>query len=118
METSPSPVAPPRRGFALTGPSRPLDPRTNAVRRDLADIRLADRVFAPHYAEAVARTVLTTTPLRQDRDVNSPVLASLEPGDMFELLEITGDTGWGVAVAPGLVGYVDAEALSDSGKDG
>ena len=46
----PAPAEPPRRTFALTGPSISIDPRHNAIRPDLADIRLAEYVFAPHYA--------------------------------------------------------------------
>jgi len=36
----------------------------------------------------------------------------LEPGATFELLDIAGDRGWGIAVAQGLVGYVEVEALT------
>ena len=54
---------PPLRRFRLSGPSEALDPRTAAVRRDLADARLADRVFAPHYAVAQPCGVLIAAPL-------------------------------------------------------
>ena len=39
--------------FALSGPSDPPDPDFNAYRKDLADIALAGRVIASHYAEPV-----------------------------------------------------------------
>lgn len=110
-EISPSHASPPRRSFALTGPSRPLDPRTNAVRRDIADVRLADRVFAPHYVKAVARTVLTDAALREARDPASEVIATIEAGEQFDLLDLTGGVAWGIATARGLVGYVDAYLL-------
>ena len=97
----------------MTGPSRPLDPRTNAVRGDIADVRLADRVFAPHYAQAVARTVLTDATLREDRDPAGAVLAPLSAGEQFELLDVTGGVAWGIATARGMVGYVDADALGE-----
>lgn len=100
-------------GFALTGPSIPFDRRTVAVRPDLADIRLADRYFAPHYAAAVVRRVTIGTDLRRDRARDAAVLASLRPGETFELLDLIGDDGWGIAVTKGLVGYVDATALDD-----
>ncbi|MDF0752810.1 hypothetical protein NLU14_21530, partial [Marinobacter sp. 71-i] len=48
--SSQSPAGPARKRFSLKGRSVPIDPRVDAVRRDLADVRLADRVFAPHYA--------------------------------------------------------------------
>src|SRR6058998_1098973 len=37
--------------FALAGPSGDLDPDFNAYRKDLADVALAGRVIASHYAE-------------------------------------------------------------------
>ncbi|WP_239024605.1 SH3 domain-containing protein [Sphingomonas corticis] len=101
------PGSPARSGFALTGPSRPLDPRVFAVRPDLADARLADRVFAPHYALPVRRTLAFPAPLV---DGTAPV-AALEPGEAFDVLDVTGGRAWGIAVAHGLVGYVDAAAL-------
>ena len=38
-------------------PMQAIDPRVDAVRRDLADVRLAERVFAPHYAAPLPRTL-------------------------------------------------------------
>ena len=95
-----SPSGAPRSRFALTGPSQPFDPRTDAVRPDIADIRLADRFFAPHYA----------APLAAARDGCEPI-AELSPGDAFEALEILRDAAWGIARPAGLVGYVALSAL-------
>ena len=92
-----------------------LDPTRHAVRKDLADVRLADQVFAPHYAAPLPRRIVTATELRAERAVDSPRLASLTIGDRFEMLDITGGSAWGVASASGLVGYVDAAALGDVG---
>jgi hypothetical protein len=83
----------------------------DAVRRDLADVRLADRVFAPHYAAPMARTLSLDTPLRAASARDSEMLASLSTGDIFEVLELAGGNAWGVARGPGLVGYIDAAAL-------
>jgi hypothetical protein len=104
---------PPRRSFALTGHSTELDPRTNAVRKDLADVRLADLVFAPHYAAPLLRTISTPASLRESKDHDSERLTTLEPGEVFEVLELAGDNAWGKAVTQGLVGYIDATALAD-----
>ena len=90
-----------------------LDPRTHAVRRDLADVRLADRVFAPHYAAPLSRTLLVATALRERADRDSESLTTLEPGEVFEVLELAGENAWGTAVARGLVGYIDAATLSE-----
>lgn len=82
------------------------------MRRDLADIRLADRVFAPHYASCVPRELLRATGLREAADADSAVLAGLAAGDVFEVLEFVKGRAWGRAPAAGLVGYIDADALS------
>ncbi|PAX09790.1 hypothetical protein CKY28_02025 [Sphingomonas lenta] len=94
----------------MTGRSVKLHPRTHAVRSDLADVRLADQVFAPHYAAPLPRRVSRPVPLLAGRD-GEPV-AELAPGELFEVLEIAGDRAWGVAADRGLVGYVDAGALT------
>jgi len=108
----PSATAAPR-SFALTGRSRPLDPRTNAVRPDIADVRLAEYVFAPHYAAAVERRIAAETVLRAARPVDSEALATLGAGEPFELLDVTGGDAWGIATAHGLVGYLDAALLEN-----
>lgn len=82
------------------------------MRRDLADIRLADRVFAPHYACAVPRVVIAAADLREAPDPDSIVLAELNVGDVFEVLEFVRGRAWGRAPGKDLVGYLDAEALS------
>lgn len=81
------------------------------MRPDLADARLADRVFAPHYAMPVSRTLLTPATLRAGRDADADALAELASGDAFELLDVTGDAAWGIAAGRGLVGYLPAAAL-------
>ena len=111
MATSPSSSASTRKSFALTGRSRVLDPRTNAVRPDIADIRLADQVFAPHYVAAVDRFLIGDSPLRAGRAGDSENLVDLRSGDTFELLDETGGVAWGIASAQGLVGYLDAALL-------
>jgi hypothetical protein len=88
-----------------------LDPRTHAVRPDIADVRLADRVFAPHYAAPLRRTVRHEATLREGRDAGSAVLATLAPGAAFDLLDMTGGVAWGIAVDAGQVGYVDGAAV-------
>jgi hypothetical protein len=94
-----SPKGPTRKRFALTGVSAPVDPRVDAVRGDLADIRLADRVFAPHYASPMPRALARAVALR---------------AGPFEVLELAGINAWGVAATPRLVGYIDADALGEA----
>jgi hypothetical protein len=83
------------------------------VRRDLADVRLADRVFAPHYAAPMPRILAADAGLRSSSAADSEVLASLNAGDVFEVLELAGNHAWGVAPAAGIVGYIPAAALAD-----
>jgi len=86
----------------------------DAVRRDLADVRLADRVFAPHYAAPMAKLLSSDTALRAAPARDSEILAQLSAGGVFEVLELAGGNAWGVARVPGLVGYIDAGALGDA----
>lgn len=82
------------------------------MRPDLADIRLADQVFAPHYAASVERSVASSTVLRSGRDPASEALATLAAGERFELLDLIGDSAWGRAANRDLVGYVPLAALA------
>jgi len=82
------------------------------VRRDLADVRLADRVFAPHYAAPMPRTLSIGADLRESAAADSEVLATLAAGETFEVLELAGTHAWGVAPGVGLVGYIPASALA------
>ena len=89
----------------------PLDLRVHAVRGDLADVRLAEFVFAPHYAQPIVCHVAVETVLRSARAVDSDRIADLAVGSVFEVLEIAGSTAWGVAADVQRVGYLDASAL-------
>ena len=86
------------------------------MRRDLADVRLADRVFAPHYAAPMPRALAAPVALRAASARDSEVVATLDAGEVFEVLELAGTNAWGVAPARGLVGYIDAAALEESGQ--
>ena len=83
----------------------------DAVRRDVADIRLADRVFAPHYAAAMPRRIAVQASLLATNADGAAVLAMLRSGEIFEVLDLAGGKAWGIAVAHNLVGYIDAAAL-------
>ncbi|WP_338152264.1 SH3 domain-containing protein [Sphingomonas turrisvirgatae] len=88
-----------------------IDPRNDAARRDLADVRLADRVFAPHYAAPVDYVLAAPAPLLESRGTDAAPLAQLDTGDRFEVLELSAGIAWGRAPALGLVGYVAADRL-------
>lgn len=109
--TRPAPVEPPRRTFALTGRSVTIDPRHNAIRPDLADIRLAEYVFAPHYAGPMPCVVTRTVTLHAESSPASEPLAQLDVGESFEVLEVLREVAWGVSPDRRLAGYVDRTAL-------
>jgi hypothetical protein len=50
--------------------------------------------------------------LRSAPSGESEVLGQLNGGDIFEVLELAGANAWGVAPRIGLVGYIDAAALT------
>lgn len=79
-------------------------------------MRLAERVFAPHYAAPMPRTLTRGVALRASREADAEVLSQLQQGDLFEVLELAGGNAWGVAPGAGLVGYVEADALSEAAQ--
>lgn len=92
-----------------------LDPAHFAVRKDLADVDLADRVFAPHYAKALETMVITDTlAIMESPAANADPVGALVKGDRFRVLEITDLLAWGQAGDDGPVGYVDRHALAEA----
>ncbi|MBY8827781.1 SH3 domain-containing protein [Hephaestia sp. CMS5P-6] len=94
----------------MTGRSVALDPRTYAVRPDLADVRLAAQVFAPHYAQPIAMLAVRDTPILASANPDAEIFAHLRSGDTFDVLEITTTWCWGQQPG-GVVGYVARDAL-------
>ena len=102
------------RHFVLDGPSRPVDARIDAWRKDLADICLAGRVFAPHYARALPRGCgAHAAPLRSRPASEAEAASELLPGESFGVLEYAGGWAWGFSTADHVVGYVESIALAD-----
>jgi cell wall-associated NlpC family hydrolase len=99
----------PRSSFRLSGPSTALDPRVDAVRADLADVGLADRLFAPHYAEPVETSCLATTPVFDKPDGKQ--ISELLVSEHFCLLDQSGGWAWGWCAHDHYVGYVPADKL-------
>jgi hypothetical protein len=80
------------------------------VRGDLADVRLAEQVFAPHYAAPMAAVAVRDATLYADRSLSEP-LAAIAAGEAFEVLELAGRHAWGRAISQNAVGYVDRAIL-------
>jgi hypothetical protein len=97
-------------GFALTGISNLPDPTTHAYRKDLADVALAGRVIASHYAEPLVRHLVAGAPLLAAPARDSEELAQLSDGDEIRMLDMS--LGWAWGYGPdGQVGYVQADAV-------
>jgi hypothetical protein len=98
--------------FALSGPSAKLDAEHLPVRGDLAHIRLAGKVFVPHYVVPMAHLVNGSgaTLLRLNK-ADAEVMAQLPTGTLFNVLDTAGIWAWGQVGEDGLVGYVLAESL-------
>lgn len=101
--------APQRKRFSLKGRSVRVDHRVEAVRGDLADVALADRVFAPHYAKSCAFALIADTKLRVGPSPEADIVVDLSMGDRFDLLDINGGWAWGRST--GKVGYVVSSTI-------
>lgn len=71
-------------------------------------------MFAPHYAAPMPRRLASAVSLRLGAAADSEVIGALQPGDIFEVLELAGANAWGTAAGTGQVGYILASALGDS----
>jgi hypothetical protein len=100
--------------FALTGRSNLPDPKFNAYRPDLADVALAGRVIASHYAAPIQKIVVANAPLRLSASDDAEEMAELEPEDPFSLLDDTLGWAWGYAGRDRRVGYVRSNALTSA----
>jgi Bacterial dipeptidyl-peptidase Sh3 domain len=99
--------------FTLSGPSEKLDAPHWPVRGDLAHVRLAGKVFVPHYAEPMPHLVVAgganlLVINKADAEVREP----LAEGTVFNVLDIAGGWAWGQVGEDGCVGYVPMAALS------
>ena len=98
--------------FALSGPSNPPDPDFNAYRKDLADVALASRVIASHYAEPLPCTIGTSTDLRTAPRADADEIRELQPGERFAMLDDSLGWAWGYAGEERRVGYIPSDALA------
>ena len=88
------------------------DPAFHAYRQDLADVALAGRVIASHYAEPLLRRLAAAAPLRAAADDGAEIIADLRPGDELWMLDDTRGWAWGYAGPDRRVGYVRNDAVA------
>ena len=103
-------AAPPRRQFRLTGPSVALEHGRYAVRRDFAEIAVADRIFAQHYVEPMPHRLIRDAIVHRRPEVGPDPRGELKAGDAFYVLDLGQEWAWGRGNA-GPVGYVQVAAL-------
>lgn len=102
----------PSAAFHLDGPTKRLDGRVNAFRRDVADVALAGTLFAPHYAAPMARVSRMSAMIRVAPDSGAEASSQILPGEDFEVLDVVAGWAWGFSRHDHYVGYVEADALS------
>jgi len=98
--------------LALSGPAEALDAPHWPVRGDLAHVRLAGRVFVPHYAAPMPRVVVTDgASLLVEGKADADLREALVGGTLFNVLDISGGWAWGQVGEQGFVGYLPLAAL-------
>lgn len=94
-----------------------LDRRRHAVRDDLADERLRDRVAASAYRHGAPRLVVTDV-LAVHRAPDAASMRESEAiwGERFDVFDVADGWAWGQCGRDGYVGYVPVTGLSQSGS--
>jgi Bacterial dipeptidyl-peptidase Sh3 domain len=109
-----TPNAIPSHQLALSGPSEKLDAPHWPVRGDLAHVRLAGRVFVPHYAVPMEHYVIEAgATLRVAGREDAELREVLAGGTLFNVLDMAGGWAWGQVGEDGFVGYLPLEALQE-----
>jgi cell wall-associated NlpC family hydrolase len=106
--------AKPRATYTLEGHSFVGDRRTTPIRGDLADIKLAGKLFAPHYAIPMIRScVVPSAMMHEQADGDSTGISELIYGEDFAVLDVAGIWAWGYTVHDDYLGYVALDALAE-----
>ena len=101
----------PTQELALTGPSEKLDDAHWPARGDLAHIRLAGKVFVPHYAAPMAHALAEPAALLSAPRADAEVREEAPAGAPFNVLDIAGKWAWGQIGEDGCVGYLPVASL-------
>lgn len=82
----------------------------------MADVALADRLFAPHYARPEpSRLGVPAAMLRAAPAPDAPAVTQLVLGERFALLDVAAGWAWGRCLHDDYVGYLPADALVPDG---
>ena len=89
-----------------------LDPRLNAYRNDLADVRLRGRVSARRYAEGrPARVIAGRAAVRRAPDSGASLDTFYHYGEPILVFEEAGNRAWCQSQDDGYVGYVERQQI-------
>ncbi len=103
-----------RARYRLDGHSIIGDARTTPIRGDLADIKLAGKLFAPHYAVPMVRMCIApSTPMHAQPDLQSTSTSALIYGEKFAVLDVAGIWAWGYSLHDEYLGYVHMSHLGE-----
>lgn len=111
-DTPITPPSPDPRDPSLAGG---FDRRRHAIRDDLADARLAEKVAAPRYADPVRRRIiLPLAACRRRPDDHAPLDTEFRYGEPVDVFDTAGEWCWVQSAADGYVGYVREDALHEA----
>jgi cell wall-associated NlpC family hydrolase len=100
--------------YTLSGHSLEGDRRTTPIRGDLADISLAGKLFAPHYAVPMLRTgIAPVTEIHAEPHATSMPVSALMHGEEFAVLDVAGEWAWGYCLHDNYLGYVRFAELGE-----
>ena len=100
--------------YKLTGHSLVGDKRTTPIRGDLADISLAGKLFAPHYAVPMLRTgIAPVTEIHAEPHATAMPVSALMHGEEFAVLDVAGDWAWGYCLHDNYLGYLRFAELGE-----
>jgi NlpC/P60 family/Bacterial dipeptidyl-peptidase Sh3 domain len=100
--------------YTLTGHSLTGDRRTTPIRGDLADISLAGKLFAPHYAVPMLRTgIAPVTEIHAEPHSTAMPVSALMHGEEFAVLDVAGEWAWGYCLHDNYLGYLRFAGLGE-----
>ncbi len=79
------------------------------LRDDLADVELADRVFAPHYARALPQIMAIDADMLEKPARGSKVAHRICQGEPIDVFDVAG--GWAWVRSANATGYVPVNSI-------
>ncbi len=81
------------------------------MRRDLAEIEVADRIFAQHFVEPLPVVLTAPVQILVRPTKTADLVTTLAAGETFLVVDVGHEWAWGRGEAVGTVGYVAAATL-------